>query len=251
MLKTIWSTLLIALVWSVPVRATVSVYVQEVGGSARLEYKCSAGEVVRAFALDVSVNRGRIESVRDFFRGESTEEEQGYGIFPASLRDHVLVGGGTQLDWTLPEYVPLASAVDSPEDTLPGVGSSGVTLEFCGLWDVEVSASRPGQQGVLCVLEISEPALVTVGPNASRGGVVSARPGDVIDTVFVQAAVTPVRISEVSVEDETVTVRFSGGELQAAGALDGEWTGTGDFDGEYTEVIRGGETRFYRVFQDL
>jgi len=249
MVKILRSSLLLALACSVPVQAVVSVYVQDVGGVARLEYKCSAGEVVRSFALDVAVDRGRVVVVRDYFRGESTEAVQGYGIFPASLRDHVLVGGNPDIDWTLPAYAPLASVADSPADTLPGLGSAGVTLEFCGLWDTGVSAAKPGQQGVLCVLEITEPALVTVNSNASRGGVISAKPGDVITTVFAEALVTPIRISEVSVEEGTVTVYFSGGELQTASALDGEWTGTGDSDGDYTESIPDGETRFYRVFQ--
>jgi hypothetical protein len=249
MVRVTQSILLILLAWPVPARAVVTIFVQDVGGAAQIEYKCSAGEMVRAFALDVSVDAGQIIGVRDFFRGESTAEAQGYGVFPASLRDQVVASGGLDLDWAHPDYTPLASAADSPLDTLPGLGSAGVTLEFSGLWDPRVLAARPGQQGVLCVLDITEPALVTLSPNASRGGVVSARPGDSIATVFAEAQVTPVAILEVSVADDTLTVRFSGGELQTATTLDGEWAGTGDSDGEYSESTHDGETRFFRVYQ--
>ena len=243
-------TLLTAWMCSFTVHAVVSVFVRDLGGSVRLEYKCSDGELLRSFALDLSVDRGRILAVRDYFRGESTAAAQGYGIFPASLRNQVLGGDNFDLDWASPDYTPLASFVDSPADTLPGLGSEGVTLEFAALWDVQVAAARPREQGLLCTLEISEPAWVTVTPNASRGGVVSARPGDLISTRFTKAYATPVTILEVSVQGDTVTVRFSGGELQTATAPDGQWSGTGDSDGEYTDSLQGAKARFYRVFQN-
>ncbi len=69
--------------------AEVRVYVQDTGGVAWIKYECTAGEVIRAFALDVSVDRGQITGISDFFVGPSSATAQGYGIFPAAFRDHV------------------------------------------------------------------------------------------------------------------------------------------------------------------
>jgi hypothetical protein len=168
-------------------------------------------------------------------------------MFLTSLRDHLLVAGGPPWDWNSPDYSPLASTADFPDDTLAGVGSTGVTLEFAALWDAGVSTAGPAPEGTLCTLEISEPAMVTVSANASRGGVLSATPGETVNSVFAPAWVVPVRVLDVSVVNESVTVRFSGGELQTASSLDGEWAGTGDTDGDYTEVVLNGSARFYRV----
>ena len=54
------------------VGAEVRVYVEPLGGLAWLKYECTAGEVVRAFALDVTVDRGVILGVSDYVVGEST-----------------------------------------------------------------------------------------------------------------------------------------------------------------------------------
>src|SRR5579859_3681003 len=110
--------------------AAVHVNVVDTNGVAWIEYRCDAGEVVRAFALDVSVDRGEIIGVSNFFSGVSTSVAQGYGIFPASFRDHVTVTSGTNANWSAPGYSPVAVPADAPAGTLPGLGSSGVTLEF-------------------------------------------------------------------------------------------------------------------------
>jgi len=141
---------LLGFLFVVCARAEVHVYVQDSNGVALVNYECTAGEVVRAFALDVSVDRGEIIGISDFFRGGSKAGSTGYGIFPASLRDHIAVGAGTNIDWNASAYTPLAAVGDLPGGTLPGLNSSGVTLEFGGLWDPTIAAAIPWVTGTLC-----------------------------------------------------------------------------------------------------
>lgn len=112
--------------------AEVRVFVQSSNAVARVNYECTAGEVVRAFALDVSVDTGQIIGISDYFRGLSTVENQGYGIFPASFRDNITVDPWNNINWNASEYTPLAVMADNPVDTLAGLNSSGVTLELGG-----------------------------------------------------------------------------------------------------------------------
>src|SRR5690242_7617903 len=114
-----------------------------------------------------------------FFRGPGSAQATGYGIFPASFRDH-LAGTGSDIDWSSSDYAPLADVTDSPGDTLPGLNSSGVTLELGGLWDPTVAGASPGPSGTLCALQLSQPARVSVSANLTRGGVISAFPGTLI-----------------------------------------------------------------------
>ena len=232
-------------------RAELNVYVEQAAGKAWIKYAATEGEVVRAFALDVQVDAGLILGLSDFFVGESTTQAQGYGIFPSSFRDHSTVLNGSEVIWGVPEYTPLAVASDNPGGTLPGLGSSGMSLEFGGLWDPNVSASIPPASGVLCALEISEAANVTVSGNALRGGVVSAAPGPPLAPVYAGAFVDPSGtgplISSVTLVDGMLTIRFEGGELESSSSLEGEWTGTGNSTGTYVEAIPSDNARFFRV----
>src|SRR6266849_7500051 len=91
-----WRVILLAVVLqAITSSASVRVFVQDTNGVAWLKYQCTAGEVVRAFALDVTVDQGLIFGVSDFFVGVSTTGSQGYGVFPASFRDHATVISGT------------------------------------------------------------------------------------------------------------------------------------------------------------
>ena len=100
-------------------RSAVNVVVQDSNGVATIKYECTAGEVVRSFALDVSLDKGRIVGISNFFRGVSGVGAQGYGIFPAAFRDHVTVSSGTNANWDVSDYTPLAVVADSPGNTLP------------------------------------------------------------------------------------------------------------------------------------
>jgi len=228
-----------------PAWAEVRVSVQDTNGVAWITYQCTAGEVVRAFALNVTVDRGQIVGVSDFFRGESRADAQGYGIFPAAFRDHITISSGTNANWDATDYTPLAVVTDSP-DTLPGLNSSGITLEFGGVWDPAVPAAIPAPTGTLCAVQLSEPATVSVAANVARGGVVSGSSGTSISAVFSGAIVGPA-ITDVTLLNGAITIQFKGGELMTAPSLGGPWTGTGNTNGIYSEPPGEGQTKFFRV----
>jgi hypothetical protein len=228
-------------------RPAVNVSVQDSNGVAAIKYECTAGEVVRSFALDVRVDQGQILGVADFFRGVSGVGAKGYGIFPAAFRDHITVSSGTNANWAVIDYTPLAVVADSPGNTLPGLNSTGVTLEFGGLWDPNVPAAFPATSGTLCTLSLSAPAQVSITANTNRGGVVSAIPNLKINPVFLGAFVDPsVIITGIQRVGGTVVITFKGGELEVAPAVNGPWTGTGNSSGSYTTLALA-PARFYRV----
>jgi len=237
-----------ALFLALPVRATVRVMVQDTNGVAWIKYQCTAGEVVRAFALNVSVDRGQIFAVSDFFVGPSLAGFRGYGIFPASFRDHATVNSGTNVTYDLTQYNPLAVPADNPGDTLPGLNSSGVTLELGALWDPTLPSAVPPTNGTLCALHLTRAANVSIAANVSRGGIVLS-PADIIaSTVFVGAFVDADSIiTSESVVNGVLHLTFKGGVLETAPTLSGPWTSTGNSSGTYNETITSPGPKFYRV----
>jgi hypothetical protein len=229
-----------------PARGTVRVYVQGTNGLAAIDYECSAGEVVRAFALDVTVDQGQILGITNYFTGPSTAAAQGYGIFPASFRDSVAVYSGTNADWNASGYSPVAVVADNPGGTLPGLHSSGVTLELCAIWDPAVPAAIPPSRGTLCALQISQTANVTVAANLSRGGIVAAPPSVTLTSQFTGALVGPA-ITSAKLANGVMTILFQGGELESATVAGGPWARTANTSGIYTETIGAFPARFYRV----
>jgi hypothetical protein len=227
-------------------RAEVRVFIQDSNGVASVNYQCTAGEVVRAFALDVSVDRGQILGVSNYFRGQSVAGATGYGIFPASLRDHITIGSGTNINWNVSGYTPLAAVGDNPGGTLPGLNSSGVTLEFGGVWDPTQPAAVPGPAGTLCTLILSQAARVSVAANTSRGGVISAIPGVFISPIFTGAPVGPAIINT-TLGNGVITILFQGGELQTASGVNSQWTDTGDVSGQHTESLGTNQLKYFRV----
>jgi hypothetical protein len=226
--------------------ASVHLSVQATNGLAYINYQCTAGEVVRAFALDVTVDRGQIVAVTNYFRGLSTAAAPGYGIFPASFRDNVTVSSGSNADWNATGYSPLSVVADDPAGTLAGLNSSGVTLEFGALWDPTVPAAVPPANGTLCALQLSQTANVSIAANASRGGII-ASPSDVlISSQFIGALVGPA-ITSARATNGVVTVQFQGGELESAPAVNGPWSGTGNTSGTYTETNGAFPANFFRV----
>lgn len=227
-------------------RADVNVFVQDQNRVAWLRYSCTAGEEVRGFAVNVQVDRGIILGVTNFFVGPSRVGATGYGIFPSSYRDNVVLLGGTTPDWTSPGYSPVAAVMDNPSDTLPGPGSNGVTLEFGALWDPTQPLAAPAQTGILCALLLSQPAEVIVSPNNSRGGVTTVN-SDVAPLVsYVGSAVGPLIIDS-RWSGTTIRISFHGGELQTAPTIKGPWTGTGNSSGTYAEDSLGQTAKFFRV----
>ena len=237
---------LLSLALAASVHGEVHIFVESSNSVALLKYECTAGELVRAFALNVSVDRGQIVGISNFFRGPSTAGATGYGIFPASLRDQNLIGTGTNVNWNFSGYTPEADVTDAPTDTLPGLNSSGLTLEFGGLWDPNVPAAIPLPRGTLCTLTLSQPAYVSIAPNVTRGGVVSAFAENQLSLTFSGGLIAPSVISATLVNG-TMNILFSGGELQTAADINGPWTDTGDLSGSYIEPIGTNQIRFYRV----
>lgn len=228
--------------------AAVRVYVEDISGKAYIKYACTEGEVVRSFGLDVTVSQGTILGVTNFFRGESSSSARGYGIFPASFRDQITISSGTNANWSVTGYTPLAVVADQPTDTKPGLGSSGVTLEFGALWNINDPASVPDPAGTLCALQLSQPASVTISANQARGGVVSATADAVIVPVFESAVVDPsVIITGIKLTNGVVTITFKGGELEQCTNLGTAWNGTGNRSGIYSEPVSTGNSRFFRV----
>jgi hypothetical protein len=224
----------------------VHVFVQDSNGVACIQYQCTASEIIRAFALDVTVDRGQIVGISNFFRGQSVPGSTGYGIFPASFRDHITIGSGTNIDWSGSDYTPLAVVADNPSGTLPGLNSSGVTLEFGALWQANDPSAIPAPTGTLCLLALSQGAQVSIAPNVSRGGVVSAIAGSPIKTVFAGAPIGPAIVSA-STTNGIMNLLFRGGELQTGVSAKGPWTDTGNNTGSYTESIETARIKFYRV----
>ena len=239
--------LLVAYLFAVSAFSEVRVFVQESNSLAWIKYECTAGEVVRAFALNVSVDEGSIVGISDFFKGPCTEEAQGYGIFPASLRDHITIGSGTAVSWDVNGYTPLAVPADDPENTLPGLNSRGVTLEFGALWNPAAPATIPGPTGTLCSLRISKSATVSVTPNQSRGGIVGFDPEAFLAPVFTGELVQPPEITGLSLEDGVLTITFAGGELETAPAIAGPWTGTGNTSGQFLQSVGDELGNYFRV----
>ena len=240
------SLLLALLPLALSARANVQVSVQATNGLAYLNYNCTAGEVVRAFALDVTVDRGQILGITNYFRGPCSVTTQGYGIFPASFRDNVSVSSGSNANWSASGYSPVAVPTDDPSGTLAGLNSNGVTLELGALWDTTLPATFPPASGTLCALQISQPANVSVTANLARGGIVAAPRDIVITPQFAGALVGPA-ITKISLSNGAVTILFQGGELESAPTLAGPWVGTGNANGTYIETPGSAAARFFRV----
>jgi len=147
-----------------PAWAGVAITVTDLGdGMAGIDY--SGTELVRAFALDITVDAGTIDAIDDFVVGD---DNNGYGIFPASFSRNIVVDPvtGDVSDWAVAGYTPVADAGDP--GALEGLGTNGITIEMGSLYD----AKAPPLSGRLCVITCSEPCKVTVTTNATRGNVV-------------------------------------------------------------------------------
>lgn len=237
---------LAAVLLAVSAAAEVQVVVRDTNGVAWIHYECTAGEVVRAFAMDVTVDRGQIVGVTNFFRGPSTADSRGYGIFPASFRDNITVSSGTNADWSASAYSPIAVVADHPAGTLPGLNSPGVTLELAAVWNPSDPGAVPPPSGTLCALQLSQPANVSIVANGSRGGIIAA-PSDVtIVPQFTGALVGPA-ITGARLVDGSIVVSFQSGELETSPGVNGPWTGTGNRTGTHTETAGPAPTKFYRV----
>jgi hypothetical protein len=171
------SFLLAMLLFATPALAAVKVIIESDGATAAVKY-ATDGEKVRAFALDLTVDKGVITGISDFIRGESTKAQPGYGIFPANFSRYIMVNpdSGEVANWDVNDYTPVADPCDP--GALGGLGTNGITIEMGALYypTDDASPNAPPNSGTLFQLALSEKANLTVALNEVRGGVVLTNP---------------------------------------------------------------------------
>jgi hypothetical protein len=139
-----------------------------------VRYNCSAGEAVRAFALDFTLATMSPQPVwsgiQDFNRGESNRPGGGYGIFPGQFRNVI---NPADPNWFNQNYTPIAGP-NEVDSNGTGLGTNKVICELGSLYKDIVNA--PGTSGTLFTLAIDINTQIyiplTVVTNAIRGGVV-------------------------------------------------------------------------------
>ncbi len=203
--------LLAVLLAASPALAAVRITADPNGNTVAIKYDTD-GEKVRAFALDITVDKGKIVGISDFIRGESTAANPGYGIFPANFARFITVDPdtGEVAKWDVNDYTPIADPCDI--GALGGLGTNGITIEMGALYypTEDNSPNAPPNSGTLFKLTVSEPATVTIALNEIRGGVVLTNPE------------TP---ATVTLSQGTAVV---GGGAAAAGGSDyAEWVAVG------------------------
>ena len=153
----------ILLMASTSLWADISITATDIGeGIVAIDY--AGTELARAFALDITVDKGKIIDINEYAIGD---ENFGYGIFPANFNRYITVlDTGEVEDWFDPNYTPIADANDP--GALGGIDSNGITIEMGSLYE----SAAPLLAGRLCTITVSESCLLTVTTNAVRGNVV-------------------------------------------------------------------------------
>ncbi len=157
---------LVVAMLTTPVWAAVTITATDLGeGVVAIDYSSDETALVRAFALDITVDTGTIDAISDFAVGD---DNNGYGIFPANFSRYITVdpATGEVSDWSVAGYSPVADGNDP--GALGGLGTNGITIEMGSLYDTKA----PATQGRLCTVTCSETSLLTITTNATRGNVV-------------------------------------------------------------------------------
>jgi hypothetical protein len=157
---------LVVVLLAAPAWADVAItLVPEGDGVVAVNYD-STGEtdLVRAFALDISVTGGTITAVTDYAVGD---DNSGYGIFPANFSRFITVDGqtGEVADWGVEGYTPVADVDDT--GAAGGLGDAAITIEMGSLYDT----MAPGT-GTLCKVVVDGGTAISATVNAVRGGIV-------------------------------------------------------------------------------
>jgi hypothetical protein len=152
------SSILATLVLASGAWAGVAITCSTSGNDVTISWDASGEtELVRAFALDVTVDSGTIDSY--------SAAHADYDIYPGSI---VIDAGGTVTD----AGSPIADA--SYPGTLGGTGTSGVTIEMGSLY--ASGETPPPTSGALITLTVSGPCNVSITENVIRGGIVMEDP---------------------------------------------------------------------------
>jgi hypothetical protein len=169
-MKKIILALVLALIAS-PAWAAVVITATDVGDcKAQIAFDASGeAQLVRAFALDITVTGANIVEVNDFKVGVSMAASKGFGIFPANFSRFITVNtDGTVTDWEPAGYTPVADEAD-PGAAGP-LGGPAITIEMGSLYDGD--ANKPATSGVLCTVKVDGDCTLSVTLNAMRGNVV-------------------------------------------------------------------------------
>lgn len=157
--------LIAMLLLAAPAMADVNFTIVPETGGAAINYDASGEtELVRAFALDITVDSGAtIDAITDYKEGVSVSGDKGYGIFPGSI-DINDAGDINDVG------TPVADPCQLPSDTQGGLGTAGITIEMGSLYVGGPNA--PDATGTLCKVQVSADCNLTVAVNVSRGEVV-------------------------------------------------------------------------------
>ena len=153
---------LAVLLLAVPALAEVSITIEDEGdGIVAIRYDARTQDPnVRAFALDIAVTAGTIETIYDFKVGESNSVDPGFGIFMGSIQ--INEEG---------EVVNFGDPV-APEDSPGSIGILGepnLTIELGALYYDDVNAPDPC--GLICRVTVTEDCNMCITENETRGGI--------------------------------------------------------------------------------
>jgi hypothetical protein len=175
MVLTLAILLLASYAWATDVTITCT---DEGGGIVRIDYAVTGSPKVRAFALDITVDKGTINEISNFKIGESTTDSKGYGIFPANFSRYITVDPNTSqvITWDVNNYTPIADANDP--NALGGLGTGGITVEMGALYypTADNSPNAPDMTETLFKIKVSQSCNVSITQNMTRGGVVLTDP---------------------------------------------------------------------------
>jgi hypothetical protein len=159
------------LLLAAPVWATVTITAELDGKKITIGYTSDEGQRIRAVGLNVAATGGNIIAVGDYAVGD---DNGGYGIFPSSFRDNIVVNPETgEVDSWVGDpnpYTPVADPCDP--DALGGIGTPGVTIEMGSLYPEDGNAPSE-TSGILCSVTVDDDVTeVCITANATRGNVV-------------------------------------------------------------------------------
>lgn len=172
--------ILAVLALAVPAMAeTVAITATDLGGGlVEISYQVTGGaNLVRAFALDVTVADGNIVDVNNYFVGECDAIAQGYGIFLGSIQ---IDTGGNVTSYGTPV------ALGGDPGAQAGLGTDAITIEMGSLYE---DGNAPDVNGVLCIVQCDTlPTTISVTvEDAARGGIVMEDTA-IVPTVVLTAA---------------------------------------------------------------
>lgn len=154
--------LLAILALAAPVFADVTVTCEDGGdGWAVISYDATDEEdLVSGFGLDVNADDANIIAI-EYVAGSP------YNIYPGTIQ---IDSNGIAEDGNA--VAPYDPCDQFAEDTLEGLGTSGVTLEMAALYDRDEAELAPDANGVLVKLQVDKDCTVYITLNDRRGGVV-------------------------------------------------------------------------------